>query len=126
VSQILTIYLQRQIALVCVIATLCAIVASSSVCLAQRSSPPNEATSTPTIEQILDHYEAALGGREAWDKLTSRVMKGTMVFSPSGQEATVVGYQQFPNKFLNATTLSSRRKTEIGFNGEIAWSKDSV
>jgi hypothetical protein len=126
VSHILTMFLQRQIALVCVIATLCAIVASSSVCLAQRSSPPKEATSTPTIEQILDHYEAALGGREAWDKLTSRVMKATMVSSPSGQEATVVVYQQFPNKFLNATTLSSGRKTEIGFNGEIAWSKDSA
>jgi hypothetical protein len=113
-------------ALLCVIATLCAVMASSSVCLAQRTSPPKEASSTPTIEQILDHYEAALGGREAWDKLTSRVMKGTMVFSPSGQEATVVVYQQSPNKFLNVTTLPSHRKTEIGFNGEIGWSKDSA
>jgi hypothetical protein len=112
--------------LVSVIATLSAIIAPSPVCLAQRTSPPKEARSTPTIEQILNRYEEALGGREAWDKLTSRVMKATMVFSPSGQEATVVVYQQFPNKFLNVTTLPSHRKTEIGFNGEIAWSKDSV
>ena len=107
--------------------SLCAMVAVSSLCLAQRTSQaPGKAPPAPTLDQILDHYDAALGGREAWDKLTSRIMKATMVFSPSGQEATVEVYQQFPNKYLNVTVLPPQHRIEIGFNGEVAWSKDSA
>jgi hypothetical protein len=126
VSRILTIFLQRRIALVCVSATLCVVMASSSVCFAQRNSPPKEVTPTPSIEQILDHYGAALGGREAWEKLTTRVMKATMSLSGAEpQELSVVVYQQAPDKFLNVTSSPSGSKTEIGFNGEVGWMKDS-
>lgn len=81
---------------------------------------------TPTLDQILDRYELAVGGHKAWDKLTSRIMKATMVFSGSAQTGHVEVYQQLPNKYLNVTVLPSEAKTELGFNGEVAWSKDSV
>jgi outer membrane lipoprotein-sorting protein len=107
--------------------SLCVMLAMSSLCLAQRTSQATGKTPpAPTLDQILDRYETALGGREAWNKLTSRIMKGTMVFSPSGQESTVEVYQQFPNKFLNVTILPPQHRVEIGFNGEVAWSKDSA
>jgi hypothetical protein len=84
-------------------------------------SPP-----TPTLDQILDRYELAVGGHKAWDKLVSRIMKATMLFSGSAQTAHVEVYQQLPNKYFNVTVLPSEGKTELGFNGEVAWSKDSV
>ncbi len=38
----------------------------------------------------------------------------------------MVVYQQFPNKYLNVTTLPPKGRTELGSNGEVGWSKDSV
>jgi hypothetical protein len=37
----------------------------------------------------------------------------------------VVVYQQAPDKFLNVTSSPSGSKTEMGFNGEVGWMKDS-
>jgi outer membrane lipoprotein-sorting protein len=80
----------------------------------------------PTIDQILSRYEAAIGGREAWEKLTTRVMKATLTLSGTApQELSVEVYQQAPDKYLNVTSFPSGTKTEIGFNGEVGWTKDS-
>src|SRR5512137_1489570 len=109
------------------ILSLCAMLALSSLCFSLvTAQTARKASSPPTLNQILDHYESALGGDKAWDKLTTRVLKATMTFSPSGQEASVVVYQQFPNKYLNVTALPPKGRTELGFNGEVGWSKDSV
>lgn len=106
---------------------LCAVSAIASFWLVHPGSQDSgNVPSRPTLAQILGRYETAVGGREAWDKLTSRVVKGTMSFSPSGQEWTFEVYQQYPNKFLNVTIISPQRRVELGFNGEIGWSKDSV
>jgi hypothetical protein len=108
------------------ITSLCAMLVLSALCFSQTTAQTaRRASSPPTLDQILDHYESAIGGRDAWNKLTTRIMRGTLVFSPSGQEATVVVYRQFPNKILEVTTMSPQRKVEVGFDGEIAWSKDT-
>ncbi|HTR24310.1 MAG TPA: hypothetical protein VMI10_10020, partial [Terriglobales bacterium] len=40
--------------------------------------PSSKAAALPTADQILDRYVKAIGGREAWKKLTSRVSSGTI------------------------------------------------
>lgn len=87
---------------------------------------PRHTLQNPTVDQILSHYEAALGGREAWEKLTTRVMKATMIASGTApQELSVEVYQQAPDKYLNVTSSPSGSKTILGFDGEVGWTKDS-
>ncbi len=52
--------------------------APSSAPPASKAAPAANATAMPTADQILDRYVKAIGGREAWKKLTSRVSTGTI------------------------------------------------
>jgi hypothetical protein len=102
------------------------LIASSHCVALGRHQTDSKSPSIPTLDRILDRYEAAVGGRKAWDKLTSRVIKGTMVISSSGQVWILEVYQQDPDKYLNVTTIPPQHKIELGFNGVVGWSKDSV
>ena len=75
--------------------------------------------SLPTIEQVLDRYVQALGGKERLDKLTSRVSKGSRV----GADGVLVPeevYQKAPNKMLVITRYpDSAMTTRVA--GDRAW-----
>jgi len=77
-------------------------------------------TSMPTVDQILDRYVQALGGREALEKFTSRVSKGSRI----GADGVLVPeevYQKAPNKLLVITRYPDDART-TRFNGQRAWS----
>ncbi len=57
-----------------------------------RGGPPRP---TETIDQVLDAYIQALGGREALQKVTSRVMRGT-VTDRAGRAAPIVVEEKAP------------------------------
>lgn len=84
----------------------------------QKSDP-----SLPTVDQVLDKYVEAIGGRPALMKLTTRIMKGSRV----GADGVLVPeevYQKAPNKLLVVTSYPEivfRR----GFDGTSAWARDS-
>src|SRR6202035_4771810 len=42
------------------------------------ASPAGASVPTLTADQILDNYVNAIGGREAWKKLTTRISTGTI------------------------------------------------
>ncbi len=110
-----------------IILSICAIITLSSLCPPQRSSQTSKkALSAPTLDQILDRYEAAIGGREAWDKLRTRVVKGIFVYSPPGTSGNTETYQEFPDKYLGITVAPTGGKVEAGLNGQVGWSKDPV
>ncbi len=50
----------------------------------------------PTVDQILDKYVRAIGGKAAVEKITSRVMKGSLV-APVGTAPLEI-YEKLPNK----------------------------
>jgi predicted component of type VI protein secretion system len=54
--------------------------------------------SMPTVDQILDRYEQAIGGAAALRKLTSRVVKMTLVIEGSDVTVGHESYKQAPNK----------------------------
>ncbi len=77
----------------------------------------------PTVDQILDRYVQALGGVQAFQKVTSRVAKGSRI----GADGVLVPedvYQKAPNKILTITTYPDVTFS-TGFNGIAGWGSSS-
>ena len=86
---------------------------------------PNVAKESPlpTVDQILDRYVQALGGAQAFQKLKSRVAKGSRI----GADGVLVPedvYQKAPNKILTVTTYPDVAFS-TGFNGIAGWGSSS-
>jgi Photosynthetic reaction centre cytochrome C subunit len=76
----------------------------------------------PPVEQILDKYVEAAGGRAAIEKLKTRHMKGIQV-SWDNKVFPLEIYQIAPDKSLTLTTLP-RGIGAQGFNGTVGWVKN--
>ena len=82
-----------------------------------------DAAPLPTVEQILETYVRALGGREALLRVKSRVFKGSRV----GADGVLVPeevQQKAPNKLL-VTTSYPQIVFRRGFDGTMGWARDS-
>lgn len=80
----------------------------------------------PSVATILEKYAEASGGRNAFEKFTSRVSKGTVELTALGVKGTVEFYEQMPEKssvIINATGLGVLQRT---FNGTTAWLQDPL
>jgi zinc protease len=76
---------------------------------------------TPSVDQILDKYVQASGGKAAFEKLTSRVSKGTFELDQMPGEATEEIDEKAPNKQLAITDAPSFGLVRRGFNGTAGW-----
>ena len=92
-----------------------------------RQTPPAKTTepkvgeAPPTLEQILDKYVQALGGKAALLAPNSRVMKGTIEAPDIGAKGTIEIYAKTPDKLLTEVALAMAGNPRTGFNGDIAW-----
>lgn len=80
-------------------------------------------TPLPTVDQILDRYVQAMGGAQAFSKVTSRVAKGSRI----GADGVLVPedvFQKAPNKILTVTTYPNVAFS-TGFNGTAGWGSSS-
>ena len=78
-------------------------------------------TSPPTVDQILDKYVEALGGRAAILRLNSRVSKGTFEATEEGVAGSVENYAMAPNKWLFVLEVPEQGALKQGFDGMVAW-----
>jgi hypothetical protein len=71
------------------------------------SAPPEikPADAKVNVDTILDHYIQSLGGRAALERVTTRVMTGTMA-TQGGMKAPLEVYEKAPNKEQDAHHLS--------------------
>ncbi|MEN3335109.1 MAG: photosynthetic reaction center cytochrome c subunit [Blastocatellia bacterium] len=77
----------------------------------------------PSVDQVLDRYEQAIGGKAALMKVTNRILKGSRV----GADGVLVPeevYQQAPNKLLVMTSYPDI-VFRSGFNGTNGWARSS-
>jgi len=74
-------------------------------------------TPAPTVDQILDKYVAAIGGKAAFDKLTTRVMIGS--FENPRLTVPLEIYAKPPD--LRVEIMGFGEASQ-GFNGEAGWS----
>ena len=78
---------------------------------------------TPKVGQILDRYEKAIGGREAWEKFTSQVMMGTIEVPSMNLSGTVMVHEKAPNKLLAAVIINGAAFQQ-GYDGIQGWTDD--
>lgn len=76
------------------------------------------AAAGPTAEQLLDKYVQALGGAEAIDKVSTRVMTGTIDFG--GMSAPIEIYAKDPEKRISLTRMQ-QGESVTAFNGQEGW-----
>jgi hypothetical protein len=81
------------------------------------------ADSLPSAEWIIDRYVSALGGKDAFEKITSRIMKGSYSLPVKRYTTGVEMYFKAPGKFRLAFTGSNNTAAR-GFDGRTGWSKD--
>lgn len=85
-------------------------------------STTKPAAALPTADQVVDHYEQAIGGRAAWLKLNSRVSKGTIeIPAMNNLSGTVEIHEKAPNLMLAVINLGGAA-FEQGFDGTVGWS----
>ena len=98
-----------------------------SVSPATKSVPDStRVASMPSVDSILDKYLEASGGRNALEKITSRVATGTVEMTSLGVTGTVEFVEQSPNQssvIINAPGLGVMQRT---FDGTRAWLQDPV
>jgi zinc protease len=95
--------------------------AQNSQPTAKASAPQVSVAPLPTVDQILDKYMEASGGKAAFEKFTSQVSKGTFELDQMPGEATQEIYAKAPNKVLFVTTSPSFGVVQRGYNGSAGW-----
>ncbi|MCI0486999.1 MAG: hypothetical protein L0229_10405 [Blastocatellia bacterium] len=78
--------------------------------------------SMPAVDQILDKYVKAIGGKAAIEKHTSRVMRGTIDIPAAGVSGSAEIYAKAPDKSLAVITIAGYGAVQEGFDGTVAWS----
>jgi photosynthetic reaction center cytochrome c subunit len=89
----------------------------------QSATAAKQEAPLPSVDQILDKYIEALGGPNAFHKVTSRVSKGSRI----GADGVIVPeevYQKAPDKILTVTTYPEVAFS-TGFNGTAGWASSS-
>jgi hypothetical protein len=77
------------------------------------------AENLPTVDQVLDKYLQAIGGKAAFEKLKTRVMIGTQI-NADGTTVPIEAYREAPDKVVLITTAKNG-VTMYGYNGTVGW-----
>ena len=91
---------------------------NSVVALVAKDQPKSEAM--PTVDEVISKYVQAIGGKEAVEKLTSQVAKGSIQFGDASESKPFEFYKKAPDKWR-----ADHADTWQGFNGKVGWQKQS-
>lgn len=82
------------------------------------------AAKLPTVDQVLDKYVQAIGGKAAVEKQTSRVAKGSFEIPAFGASGTAEIYAKAPNKSASTFDIAGYGVVQQVFDGKTGWSLD--
>lgn len=94
-----------------------------AMCAAAQDAKAPSAAATPTVDQIVDRYIAAMGGRAAIEKITSRASLGKIEVPSMNLSGTVMIHEKAPDKLLQVVVINGNAFRQ-GFDGENAWTDD--
>jgi hypothetical protein len=80
----------------------------------------------PSLDQILDKYVAAAGGRAAIEKVTSRVAKGRFDLPAMGASGTVQVFAKAPNKSAVTIDIPGFGIVRNACDGQTAWENNPM
>nr|HEV7955514.1 hypothetical protein [Candidatus Acidoferrales bacterium] len=101
------------------LATLSALVLCTLTFIGWRASAAQSAN--PSVDDILARYVAALGGRAAISKHTTRISKGTLELVGVTLDGTAESYSKAPNKFLSMINIPGYGEVRRCFDGQSGW-----
>jgi hypothetical protein len=81
-------------------------------------------TGLPSVDQILEKYITALGGRAAIEKITSRVAKGTLEIPNVNMSGSIEVSEKAPDKSLAVLDLPGVGRAREGADASGAWADD--
>jgi zinc protease len=87
------------------------------------ASPATAKAPLPSADQVIDSYEKAIGGRDAWMKIKSRISTGTIEVPAFNVTGTVEVHQKAPDKLLSVAVVAGQAYKR-GFDGTVAWADD--
>lgn len=77
----------------------------------------------PTAEQVLDRYVEVTGGKDAYAKVKSVSMVGTMEIKGQGVKGEMRMYRLDGGKYYTVVDLPGIGKQEDGSDGKVVWDK---
>ncbi len=98
-----------------------------AICALQSSvawAGPVAPDSIPTLDQVLDKYVQALGGKAVIEKMTTVVIKGKVDVPSTGESGSVETYRKAPNKEMQVINIPSNGPSQRGFDGTVGWNWD--
>lgn len=78
----------------------------------------------PTLKEILDHAQKAVGGEEVWKSVNTRLMKGVYQSEDSSAFVAIEIYQKSPDKTLYKMKLPQDIVLRDVCDGKAAWVED--
>lgn len=78
----------------------------------------------PSVDQVLDKYVAALGGKAAIQKVKSRITMGTFELPEGGLKGTITFYSKAPNKRRYTLDAPGVGLIEQCFDGTAGWASN--
>jgi carboxyl-terminal processing protease len=82
--------------------------------------------STPQADMVMERYINAVGGREALQRLKSRVSVGVCTYPFQGLSGKVVIYEEAPDKRSMQIEIPNLGITKIVFDGKRGWTQNSL
>jgi zinc protease len=89
----------------------------------QAPAETSPAAPLPSVDQILNHYLNAAGGRSAWLRLMSRVTTGTIEIPSANLSGTLELREKAPDRVLSVIRISGALFRQ-GFDGTVGWTDD--
>ncbi|HEX8556924.1 MAG TPA: caspase family protein [Pyrinomonadaceae bacterium] len=88
---------------------------------------PDPPKALPTADELIERSIKAVGGREAVQKFTSLVVKGTYEFTAGGQTRPGLFEQHYKAPGMSYMLINVPKvfKQEEGFDGTVGWTKTS-
>jgi len=80
---------------------------------------PAQTVQLPPADQILDKFVKAIGGKTAWDSLTTETRKG--VYSPGGPDLALEISVKAPDKWMMSVNLPNGRTLRHACDGVKGW-----
>jgi hypothetical protein len=91
---------------------------------AQKPADAKPPAKLPTVDQVLDKYVQAIGGKAAVEKQTTRSAKGTFEIPAFGASGTAEIFAKAPNKSATVIEISGFGVVQEVFDGTKGWSSD--
>ncbi len=84
------------------------------------------AAELPSVDKVLEKYVAALGGKDAIMKLTSRTAKGSFELPAMGASGSFEAFSKAPNKSGSKIEIAGFGEIRNGFDGAKGWAQDPM